>query len=796
MAPKAEPSDLSLTRRTLLKGILGVAVATSGAGAVACSHRTSTAPPPDTGSLLGVPDGDRVWLGRSFWGNRLQDWQAHQGRIECVPASGGRGVRSVGVLTRALRDGTGVAHLEVRTGTLRSGGGFSGFLVGAGAGAVDYRAAALVQGASGAGGGLLCVYEDDGNVSIREHTDENHQFAYAPLARSATAARSRAEDENVVLALDVVPDASGFTLTMTAHDDSGVLATCELRQVEATSVTGGIGLVSGSDKALSDGGGTYWFSDFAASGDKITEHDDRALGPLLGSLHSLNGNRLKMTAQLFPIGDADPRQVRLDWRAPGTTTWTGGVVAEVGDGYAGQLRVDSWDPAQDWEYQLTYAPGTEIEGAWTGLIRKDPGTTRSLVVGAVNCVAATHRQLDAVTPGTPKLPDEPAPGLYTTENLYFPFADLVGSIRAQNADLLVALGDQYYETTPTEKVADPSPKFDSLYKYFLWLWAFRDLTASTPCVVLVDDHDMYQGNLWGHGGEPAPDRKDNSGGYVRDPIWINMMQDVQCGHNPDPYDAAPVAQGISVYYGRFTFGGTEFAMLEDRKWKSGSDTSGRAAPATGPSYLLGERQEAFLSDFGAGADDRPRVVLTQTMWVCLETGPDGSLRKDPDTNGFPPEARTRGVELVKKARALMLSGDTHLGALVRQGASTYDDGPLQFSVPAGATNFQRWFEPREPLPNGNGFPSSGNFTDPFGNKAQVISVANPKVPYAQVTAAYGEKATTFSDRKRRSDGYGIVRVDHDAKQFVLECWPRDGDPHAPDTKQPAGWPHELPFDQA
>ncbi len=46
-------------------------------------------------------DLDRVWLGSQFWANPLQDWQVHEGRVECLPAKPNRNVH---VLTRELAD--------------------------------------------------------------------------------------------------------------------------------------------------------------------------------------------------------------------------------------------------------------------------------------------------------------------------------------------------------------------------------------------------------------------------------------------------------------------------------------------------------------------------------------------------------------------------------------------------------------------------------------------------------------------------------------------------------------------
>lgn len=34
----------------------------------------------------------------------------------------------------------------------------------------------------------------------------------------------------------------------------------------------------------------------------------------------------------------------------------------------------------------------------------------------------------------------------------------------------------------------------------------------------------------------------------------------------------------------------------------------------------------------------------------------------------------------------------------------------------------------------------------------------------------------------KSEGYGIVRVNHEEEVFDIECWPRDADPTAADTE--------------
>ena len=50
-----------------------------------------------------------------------------------------------------------------------------------------------------------------------------------------------------------------------------------------------------------------------------------------------------------------------------------------------------------------------------------------------------------------------------------------------------------------------------------------------------------------------------------------MVQRCQTWHLPDPYDATPIERGIGVYYTRLRVGGIDFAILEDRKFKSGPE---------------------------------------------------------------------------------------------------------------------------------------------------------------------------------------------------------------------------------
>ncbi len=732
----------------------------------------------------------RTWLGPQYWANRLQDWRLSTGRIECVGSA--VGMRTVGVLPRAVEPGPGTGALEVRTGTLAQGAGFSGFLVGAGAGALHWKAAALVMSASGQGGGLLAVYDRDGVVRFRDHTDEAHPFAYAVVPSDAATGQPKARSltEDVTLRLAFTPSPGGGTdLELTARvTRTGVLLSRTVRRgVADVEIVGGISLVSARTGTA---GTRHWLSGLTTEGPKVGVHD-RALGPVVGTLYSLSGSVLKLNAQLTPIGAAEPQTVVLQGAPVGTSDWSDLQRVPVGDGYCASFRVEGWDATGPRAYRVGWAVGTPQESWYEGVVRAEPDGATPMSIAMINCTIHAIRVLEVATNGAARLPGEAFGGLYTRTNLYFPYAELAGNVAAADPDLVVTLGDQYYENQPTRKDRQ-NPLLDVLGKYYLWLWSFGDLTRDRPTLALVDDHDMFQGNLWGWDGRRAPNGDANEGGYVQPPAWVNTVQRLQCGHNPDAYDPTPVLQGISVYYAAFSYGGVSFALLEDRKFKNTNATGTDAGqPLPLPRDLLGARQERFLADWAGMHPGQPKVCFTQTLLACVQTGPDGRPIADPDSNGAPVGARRRAVTLLKAAGALVLSGDQHLGSLVRHGIDAFTDGPLQFTAPAAGSAYQRWFQPPGALPNPRG-PGTGEFTDAFGNQLRVLAVANPKVTAAQVRAV--RKVPYVGDPALKSEGYGLVDVDPVGRLFTLHCWPWQHGPADPGPGEYDGWPYALGFD--
>jgi alkaline phosphatase D len=751
-----------------------------------------------------LPDGvTRHWLGPAFWGNRLQDWRLHQGRLECLQGGESYEVRTVGVLTRSLRPGRAPGRLRVRTGLLTGPGeeGFGGILLGVGGGRLDHRAAALAQRPSGTGGGFMATLGTDGRVRFRDFTAEACPLAYAELPAEVEVEGSPLRpDQEVVLDLEILPRRDGhFDVRLSALDPASgrALARAVRRGVADEQLTGGILLVSSPPTGRA--GARWWFRDLQTTGGKIAEHPERALGPVLGTLHSLNGRVLKMSAQLMPVGESEPRSVRLEVSAPGSRArWRPVATAEIQPGYTALFRVPEWDSARDWDYRVVYTPAEGEPFHYTGRIRRDPSDARELRVGLFSCVLAVARTLEVVgqvgTEPQAEIPQAQFLGRYTPEDFYFPYGELIEHAGKHEADLLVFAGDQFYEGNPTRVASREDPGLDYLYKWYLWMWAFREMTRDTPAILLVDDHDVYHPNIWGEGGEKAPAEfwGWNYGGYTGTADFVNTVQRTQCSHNPDPWDPTPVERGITVYYGAFRYGGVDFAMLEDRKWKT-SPVYGEDLDVHEP-QLLGERQERFLAEW-ARRPGEAKICLTQSCFACVQTSPNGRALLDFDSNGYPGPGRDRAVALLRDAGALILAGDQHLASVVRHGIEGYADGPVQFSGPAGASFWQRWFEPAQPLPQGTGHPNTGYFKDAFGNRVQVLAVANPKITFAEYRRHVKGRTQSLLDRRLKSEGYGIVRVDREQGAYTLECWPWEVDPAAAGARQFDGWPIRVPFSE-
>lgn len=483
------------------------------------------------------------------------------------------------------------------------------------------------------------------------------------------------------------------------------------------------------------------------------------------ALYTHDHGVLKLSAQLYPLKRDEAREVRLELRRDGA--WREVAKAPViYPGWNALFRIEQWDATQDVPYRVRHGAAAMFEG----LIRRDPAGKDVIVVASLSCNSNNDRG------GR----DE-----------------IVEKLKRQNPDLLFFAGDQSYDHT------------EHTAAWLLWGKQFREIIKDRPVVALPDDHDIGQGNVWGEGGIVADGTDGASGGYFYPAEYIRMVDRTQTAHLPDPADPRPIAQGIGVYFTRLRVGGVDFAIIEDRKFKSGPKGK---IPQMGPRpdhireagydpkkidlpglQLLGTRQMAFLRGWGQdwqGA--RLKVVLSQTAFcgaVHMHGSRENRLLADLDCNGWPQSGRNAALAELRRALASHLCGDQHLTVVVKHGIEEFRDGPFGFTNPAIINSYYgRWWEPADQQPGARPIPGSplrwtGDYLDGLYNKITMYAYANPTF----------DTIKEMADRKRDpqamlGDGYGLIRFDKKTGRTTFECWPRYADLARGDAAQYPGWP--------
>jgi len=482
------------------------------------------------------------------------------------------------------------------------------------------------------------------------------------------------------------------------------------------------------------------------------------------ALYAHHNKVLKITAQLFPLMPEEEETARLELMQEGQ--WKEVAKAEVlYPGWDAHFRIENWDNSKDVAYRIRHGEKASFEG----LIRKDPIDKNEIIVANMSCNSSRTIGLRP---------------------------EIIENLKLQNPDMLFFGGDQTYRHT--EHTAG-------------WIefgLQFRDIIRDRPTLCIPDDHDVGHGNVWGENGKKSITPGDADGGYRYPVDYVNQVQRQQSWNLPDPVDPAPVDRGIKVYFTRITIGEIDFAILEDRKFKTGPDgkipkMGPRPDHINDPKYdpktidlpnlqLLGKRQEKFLDEWTQDwTGTQMKAVLSQTAFcgaVHMHGGRDSRLLADLDCNGWPQTPRNRALELIRKAWAVHLCGDQHLAVVVKHGVKDFGDGPYAFTSPALVnTIYGRWWHPLDekagPNPvKGCSLPWTGDFNDGLGNKISMLAYANPE---------------DITNEKKRADGYGLVRFNKKLQTVTFECWPRFSrvkEANEKNTGQFPGWPITINTD--
>ncbi|WP_432788533.1 hypothetical protein [Polaribacter marinivivus] len=483
------------------------------------------------------------------------------------------------------------------------------------------------------------------------------------------------------------------------------------------------------------------------------------------AMYTVSKKTLKLTAQFYPIQDFEPFEATLEIKE--NNTWK--KVAEtkiIYPGYTAPFKVKNWDDTKQTQYRVVHNNNAFYEG----VIQKNPEYKNKFVLAAFTCNS-----------------------IYPNHGGDISRDDIVENMKKIKPDLVFFSGDQVYDHS-------------SHYLYWIKFGKdFEDILRNTPSIIIPDDHDIGQGNLWGQNGKKADQRRGVSGGYYMPVEYVKEVERAQTSHLPDPFDPTPIEQGIGVYYTCLTWGGISFAILEDRKFKSGLVEVTAQNPDIFPngvseaifnknvdtkkldiqgSTLLGKRQLDFLEHWTTDWEDASmKTVLSQTIFAMANNYSgkhDRELIADFDTNGWPQTARNNALKVIRKSFSPMIAGDQHLGTLVQHGIDNFQDAGYSFSVPAIANFWLRWWDPQIEGKNRakNAPKYTGDFLDGFQNKMTVLAAANPTLPEIKE----GGKLST------RAAGYGIVTYNKKERTITFDCWARNVDITNPNSKQYKGWP--------
>ena len=544
------------------------------------------------------------------------------------------------------------------------------------------------------------------------------------------------------------------------------------------------------------------FDRWVLEGRKFEFNPEHTYGPIYFAQYTQHNSSLQLTAQFAPV----PRSLTAFLEVKKGDAWERIAKSEIDyPSYTAQFKVNGWNRDQEVPYRVV-----------TDILLRDDSYHTFMYTGTVAAEPIDQDRVKALV-------------MSCNFDYGFPDQEVVDNAGKHNADLVMFVGDQFYEPAGGFGVQrDPPEKayLDYLRKWYQFGWSYRELFRHRPSICLPDDHDVYQGNLFGSGGNKVPDKSGpfdrDWGGYIMPADWVNMVMTTQASHMPDPYNPEPIEQGIHVFYTEWEYGGISFGIVEDRKFKSGPRevlpdwVEERDGFVTSPedfdmsehdfpdADLLGDRQIEFLKNWvGSWSSGTEfKALVSATPFHSLQTLPEGNasngqqprlqipepgeyvegdeLVTDMDSNGWPQSKRNEVLRILRKGFAIHLNGDQHLAAITQYGIDTFRDAGYQFTVPALNNSWpRRWWppvrknhksEPDQP-------PYTGAYRDGFGHPMYVMAVANPQKTGLEPSVLYD-----------RAPGYGVVTFDKNRREITMECWPRHVDPQLESDGQYPGWP--------
>lgn len=680
-------------------------------------------------------NGNERWAGAAWWANPLWDWSRDgKGGIR-VPISEDR---ALSLLPFQLdRSGHSFSIHITMTFTFRRfhvpNFVLAGLALGRKGPMNDYRSAAVYRKSQ-----LPALIRADGKITLNKRVSKTSvSLTKGPIILKLV---GKKQNQNVLL-----------TFTASQRKTSAFVQT----SVPLSFIDGLISLVSDGPRRWATGP-TYEsvsFKGFNLDGNMFKRKNGRTFGPVMWTQYSISDKVLRLQAQLGPFEKPKFAHLQLfssqHSKASRNLTTKSHPLSRTA-----QFTVSNWDFTKPQKYSVRVY--VDRWYTYSGTIRKEPTIGQKFQLAAFSC----------------------------DEGYLFPQNDMVSQVKRQNPDFLFFAGDQIYEGVGDFSTERFSPLYismlDYLRKWYLFGWVWGPLLRDRPSVIIPDDHDVYQGNLWGDGGRATrkPGQRDwISGGYVMPKEWISAVERCHTGHLPPSSHQYLTPMGLKPYYTSLKYGGISMAVLEDRKFKTAPLSLPLKDKKKGSGgQLLGERQEEFLTKWAKSwKQSSMKVAFSQTMFSDPATHQGRQLksaRASTDSGAWPFDARNRVVKLMGKYNILSVHGDQHLGMLARCGVKTHNDGNVAFLVPGTANGHPRaWWPGAKSTPKPNERKQyTGKYYDNSGHPINVLAVANP-APLSNIPDVWSRSSTSrIQVGRAKGSGYGLVSLNRLKKTATFHLY--------------------------
>lgn len=745
---------------------------------------------------------DQVWLGYNFWSNSFSDWKVVNNKVIAHPFFSNR--RTSHITSYSLKKSKGKlsvsSDIKLYDKVINDTSAIYGFLIGAGDSTLTSQTNNFIFNTLSPGYCHLIGIKSDGKVQLINYNIGSVLF------------------ETMLDSHDLKKlYGSGINIGIKYRTDSETIIqitgakTKEIILPENYDIPiGNIALFYSSKTPFTPNAS---FDNFNIIGQReiFKIETNSKIGPVLSTFYTNTKDSLFFTTQLMPH---IPRKVdKVYLQLVNGLKITKHIGTFDSSCYQIRFRIALPEKFNQLNYKFEFnSPSGKYPirqtNLNTGIIKAKPSNKKPKLM-VLNCNGFTFFHSGGID----------------YKNLFYPYRKIKQGYEIEKPDIVAFLGDQIYESRPEMPIyKKPFCYLDYLYKWSIWCYAFRGIIKNQPTIIMTDDHDVFQGNLWGNGGVDAKTNpiseipsyygknnydtwQQDHGGYFMGKDFVNMVIRSQTSHLPHPKEKR-LDNGIINYYTDYKYGNLDFAILEDKKFKSPPSRNKFKIyngftiekNITAKDYhndefkLLGKKQLFFLKTWSDQAKKKKefKIILTQSAYASLTTVQvdytplkDRPAKKDSkpqkvspdmDTNGWPKTGRDKALEALRDSSILFISGDQHMGAVI----DVYDSSNTNFtffSVPAIANTWPRMWWPNNDGSN-NKYPL-GNYVDGFGNKIRVRAVANPN-----------PDAPDPNTINHKSPGFGIVEFNKKGHKAILHAYPLYFNSHATPLEF-KGWPVKI-----